>query len=433
MKVLPIPEVALDALCHLDSQRYPFLLESVSYNQNNRYSILFAHPIEQIVLNDLEDFDFLSELESKTDVPTIESDLPFTGGWFVYLSYELIGQIEPILKDDLLLGNQAIAIAVKILTAIIVDHQQQQTYLLDQFDNQQRINQVLLDIAQLQQDIPTASIQGELFWEKESKFIKGVKRSHAYIIAGDVLQVNLSRQWQYKLTNDIKSTQLYQALKQSNPAPFAALANFDNFSIISSSPERLFSVDNRQIESRPIAGTHPRGSGEEDEHLKQRLINHPKEQAEHIMLLDLERNDLGRVCEYGSVYVNEVMGLESYPFVHHIVSNIKGKLKQGVTIKDIISALFPGGTITGCPKVRCMQIIAELERMPRQSYTGSLGYISSNGKMDFNILIRTISKQDNALTFRAGAGIVFDSIAEQELAETKHKAQGILKVFNTIK
>ncbi|SSC09898.1 aminodeoxychorismate synthase component I [thiotrophic endosymbiont of Bathymodiolus puteoserpentis (Logatchev)] len=428
MKSLEIPKVALDALCHLNSERYPFLLESVNHNQNNRYSILFAYPSEQIILNSLDDFDFLSELESKTNMPTVNSDLPFTGGWFVYLSYELIGQIEPILRNDLLPSSQAVAIAVKIPTAIVVDHLHKKTYLLDQFDNQQRIGQVLSDIAQLQ-DIPTTSIQGELSWEKEAKFTKGVKRSRDYIVAGDVFQVNLSRQWQYKLTSDIKSTQVYQALKHSNPAPFAALANFENFSIISSSPERLFSVDGSQIETRPIAGTHPRGSGEEDELLKQQLVNHPKEQAEHIMLLDLERNDLGRVCEYGSLNVNEVMGLETYPFVHHIVSNIKGKLKQGITIKDIISALFPGGTITGCPKVRCMQIIAELEQMPRQAYTGSLGYISSNGKMDFNILIRTISKQDKILTFRAGAGIVFDSIAQCELEETKYKAKGVLKIF----
>ncbi len=429
MKFLEIPGLALDTLCHLNTQRYPFLLESVSHNQNNYYSILFAHPSEQIVLNNLEDFDFLSELESKVDISVINSNLPFTGGWFVYLSYELIGQIEPILKNALPSSDQSVAIAVKIPTAIVIDHLHEKTYLLDQFDDQRRIDQVLSDITQLQ-SIPPVSIQGELSCEDEIKFVNGVKRSRDYIIAGDVFQVNLSRQWQYKLTKDINPTQVYRGLKQSNPAPFSALANFENFSIISSSPERLFSVDgNNQIETRPIAGTHPRGSGKEDERLKQRLINHPKERSEHIMLLDLERNDLGKVCEYGSVYVNEVMGLETYPFVHHIVSNIKGKLKQGITIKDIISALFPGGTITGCPKVRCMQIIAELEQMPRQSYTGSLGYISSNGKMDFNILIRTISKRNNTLIFRAGSGIVFNSIIESELKETKHKAKGMLKIF----
>ena len=428
MKVLSIPSVALDTLCHLNADRYPFLLESVNHNQDNRYSILFAHPTKQIVLNDLDEFDFLDELKSSIDIQPIKSDLPFSGGWFVYLSYELIGQIEPILKNDLHLGDQPVAIAVQIPTAIVVDHLKDKTYLLDQFDDQVRIDQVLSDI-ELLGDIVDMPIQGKLSWEEDAKFISGVKSSRDYIKAGDVFQVNLSRQWQYELSTDVTSTQIYQALKRSNPAPFSALAQFGGFSIISSSPERLFSVDGDQVETRPIAGTHPRSSGEEDERLKAQLINHPKEQAEHIMLLDLERNDLGRVCEYGSVHVNEIMTLESYPYVHHIVSNIKGKLRQGTTIKDLVRALFPGGTITGCPKVRCMQIIAELEQMPRQAYTGSLGYVSSNGKMDFNILIRTITKQNNSLTLRAGAGIVFDSIAERELEETKHKAEGVLKIF----
>jgi len=429
VKVLSIPSVALDALCQFDAKRYPFLLESVNHNQANRYSILFAHPTKEIVLNNLDEFDFLSTLESSIDTPSIESDLPFTGGWFVYLSYELIGQIEGVLKEDLHLGDQAVAIAVEIPTAIIIDHTGEQTYLLDQFDNQARIDQVLTDIEHLN-EIKETDIKGELSWEEEAKFLSGVERSRDYIIAGDVFQVNLSRQWQYQLDASVAPVHVYQSLKHSNPAPFSALAQFDDFSIISSSPERLFSIDGNQVETRPIAGTHPRGSGEEDERLKAQLINHPKEQAEHIMLLDLERNDLGRVCEYGSVHVNEIMTLESYPYVHHIVSNIKGKLRPNIGIKALVQALFPGGTITGCPKIRCMQIIAELEQMPRQAYTGSLGYISSNDKMDFNILIRTITQQDNTLTLRAGAGIVFDSVAERELEETKHKAEGILKIFD---
>ena len=147
------------------------------------------------------------------------------------------------------------------------------------------------------------------------------------------------------------------------------------------------------------------------------------------MLLDLERNDMGRVCEYGSVFVNEIMTLETYPYVHHIVSNIKGNLRKNIGIKEIIKALFPGGTITGCPKIRCMEIISELEQMPREAYTGSVGYISNNGKMDFNILIRSFIQQNKTLSFRAGAGIVYDSDPENELAETRHKAQGLLKVF----
>ncbi len=429
MKVLSVPSVALDALCQLNAKRYPFLLESVNHNQANRYSILFAHPTEKIILNNLDEFDFLSTLESSIDTPTSQSDLPFTGGWFVYLSYELIGQIEPVLKHDLHSGDQLVAIAVKIPTAIIIDHTDDQTYLLDQFDDQERIDQVLADIEHLN-EVEAIIIKGALSWEEENKFLSGVERSRDYIVAGDVFQVNLSRQWQYQLDTKVTPVQIYQALKRSNPAPFSALAQFEDFSIISSSPERLFSVDGDQVETRPIAGTHPRGSGEEDERLKVQLINHPKEQAEHIMLLDLERNDLGRVCEYGSVHVNEIMTLESYPYVHHIVSNIKGRLRANIGIKALVRALFPGGTITGCPKIRCMQIIAELEQMPRQAYTGSLGYISSNDKMDFNILIRTITQQNNTLTLRAGAGIVFDSVAERELEETKHKAEGMLKIFD---
>jgi anthranilate synthase component 1 len=244
-----------------------------------------------------------------------------------------------------------------------------------------------------------------------------------------VFQVNLSREWRYTLDKKCSAVQIYRALKKTNPAPFSALAHFDDFSIISSSPERLFKIDDKTLETRPIAGTHPRGKSAQDIHLKNRLISNPKERSEHIMLLDLERNDLGRVCEYGSVEVDEMMVLESYPFVHHIVSNIKGSLKNNIEIYDLIKALFPGGTITGCPKVRCMQIIAELEKKPRQAYTGSLGYISHHQKMDFNILIRTFTYSNQTLSFRAGAGIVFDSIAEQELTETQHKAQGLIKIF----
>ncbi len=428
MKVLPIPDVALEALSYANPVRYPFLLESVNHNANNRFSILFAHPDKQIVLSHLEEFDFLDKLTASIDTPLIHNNLPFTGGWFVYLSYELIGQIETTLKQTMRTSSQPIAIAVQIPTAIVIDHANHQTYLLDQFANQYRIDRVLVDIEQLKA-VPESKLAGALSAEDEAKFLSGVVKSREYIKAGDVFQVNLSRQWQYHLTNDITPTQIYQALKKTNPAPFSALAQFQMFSIISSSPERLFSVDGSVIQTRPIAGTRPRGTGNEDKRLKQQLINHPKEQAEHIMLLDLERNDLGRVCEYGSIKVDEIMGLESYPFVHHIVSNIKGKIKLHTTIKHLISALFPGGTITGCPKVRCMQIIQELEQMPRQTYTGSLGYISSNGKMDFNILIRTISKQENLLTLRAGAGIVFDSIAKQELQETKYKAKGMLQIF----
>ena len=428
MKTIEIQKVDLASFCYLDNSRYPFLLESVNHNDNNRYSILFAFPGENIVLNNASDFDFLNKLESKYKLNSTNSDLPFCGGWFVYLSYELIGQIENTLSADLHNSDLPIAYAVKIPTAIIIDHQLDKTYIVDESDDDSRINLILDDI-KLINPIPLNPLEGSLSEENQEKFISGVKSSLKYIIAGDVFQVNLSREWQYKLNNDEDSAAIYKSLKKANPAPFSALIHYQDFSIISSSPERLFSVNNDVLQTRPIAGTHPRGKGSDDETLKDNLISNPKEIAEHVMLLDLERNDMGRVCEYGSVFVNEVMTLETYPYVHHIVSNIKGKLKKQAGIKDIIKALFPGGTITGCPKVRCMQIISELEQMPRESYTGSVGYLSQNGRMDFNILIRSFIHKDNKLSFRAGAGIVYDSIPERELAETRHKAEGLIKVF----
>ena len=428
MKTIEIQKVDLASFCYLDNSRYPFLLESVNHNDNNRYSILFAFPGENIVLNNASDFDFLNKLESKYKLNNTNSDLPFCGGWFVYLSYELIGQIENTLSADLHNSDLPIAYAVKIPTAIIIDHQLDKTYIVDESDDNSRINLILDDI-KLINPIPLNPLEGSLSEENQEKFISGVQSSLKYIIAGDVFQVNLSREWQYKLNNHVDSAAIYKSLKKANPAPFSALIHYQDFSIISSSPERLFSVNNDVLQTRPIAGTHPRGKGSDDETLKDNLISNPKEIAEHVMLLDLERNDMGRVCEYGSVFVNEVMTLETYPYVHHIVSNIKGKLKKQAGIKEIIKALFPGGTITGCPKVRCMQIISELEQMPREAYTGSVGYLSQNGRMDFNILIRSFIHKDNKLSFRAGAGIVYDSIPEKELAETRHKAEGLIKVF----
>jgi anthranilate synthase component 1 len=428
VKIIEIQKVDLTSFCYLNKDRYPFLLESVNHNESNRYSILFAFPGENIILKDFSDFDFLKELQDKSKSTILDSDLPFIGGWFIYLSYELIGQIEPTLTSKLHKSKLPIVYAVQIQSSIIVYHNIDKTFIIDQDSNHSRINSILSDI-KLFRKLPTQKIKVSQSEEVENKFIDGVKSTLDYIDAGDVFQVNLSRKWQYQLAENIDSTLIYNALKKANPAPFSALIQYENFSIISSSPERLFSVNDKTLETRPIAGTHPRGEGDLDKTQKDNLINHPKEIAEHVMLLDLERNDMGRVCKYGSVFVNEIMTLETYPFVHHIVSNIKGKLRDDVGIKDIIRALFPGGTITGCPKVRCMEIINELEQMPRESYTGSVGYISQNGKMDFNILIRSFIHDGDTLSFRAGAGIVYDSIPEKELAETRHKAAGLLKVF----
>ena len=232
------------------------------------------------------------------------------------------------------------------------------------------------------------------------------------------------------LLSEVSDAALFAALKNHNPGPFAALSVLPEGTVISSSPERLVCVRNKLIETRPIAGTRPRSIDQQlDQGLSQELIGHPKERAEHVMLIDLERNDLGRVCEPGSVNVDELMTVESYRHVHHIVSNVSGELRSEATPADVIRAVFPGGTITGCPKVRCMEILAELEQTGRGAYTGSVGYLNQNGDMDLNILIRTLVREQDKIKFRAGGGIVVDSQAEKELQETRAKAKGLLNAL----
>ncbi|MGH8180558.1 MAG: chorismate-binding protein, partial [Steroidobacteraceae bacterium] len=266
--------------------------------------------------------------------------------------------------------------------------------------------------------------------EEPAAYLERVRRGKEYIRAGDIYQTNLSRPWRIELRGEADAGRLYERLRTVNPAPFAALAQWRGGALLSSSPERLARVVGRRIETRPIAGTRPRSRQPgEDARETAALVAHPKERAEHIMLIDLERNDLGRVCEPGTVRVEELMSIESYSHVHHIVSNVMGTLRPDVTSIDALRAVFPGGTITGCPKVRCMEIIAELEGEGRGAYTGSLGLLGRDGAMDFNILIRTMTLAGRMIELRAGAGIVADSDPERELEETRAKARGLLAAF----
>ena len=264
-------------------------------------------------------------------------------------------------------------------------------------------------------------------------FEAALNQIHEYILDGDVFQVNISRGWNGHFDSDANSATLYRSLCKSNPAPFAGMIRWNNDVLMSSSPERLVSIKQGVVQSRPIAGTRPRGiDSDTDLALIRELLEHPKERAEHIMLIDLERNDLGRVCETGSVEVDELMVVESYEHVHHIVSNVRGTLRRNVTPVDVIRAVFPGGTITGCPKVRCMEIIAELEQQGRSFYTGSFGYLGLDGSMDLNILIRSMLLQQERINFRTGAGIVADSVADAEIRETEDKARGLLRALGPI-
>ena len=267
---------------------------------------------------------------------------------------------------------------------------------------------------------------------KKNEYMDIVKKTKEYIAAGDIFQANLSQRVSAHI-KDKSPWSLYRMLKSINPSPFAAFIDFGNYQIVSSSPERLLRVKDRKIETRPIAGTRPRGrDNKENELMRSELLLNEKERAEHIMLIDLERNDLGRVSDYGTVRVDELMITEDYSHVIHIVSNVIGSLAAGKDCFDAIKAASPGGTITGVPKVRCMEIIDELEPVRRGPYTGSIGYISFSGNMDLNIVIRTFVINDGIAYVQAGAGIVADSDPEREYYETLKKAEALIKTLEMV-
>jgi len=419
--------------------RYPFLLQSTA---QGRYDILFACPDGSLVLDPAgrlqgpcagDDNDFLAALDrwwGSQQVAAADAGLPFTGGWFVFLGYELAAQVEPCLALPAARPELPVAFATRVASAVITDHVRKSTRVICEPGEEPRLALILQDIGKLsgQVDAAGSPVAARAVVEDPAQdFLDAVQRIHDYIVEGDVFQVNLSRAWQVTLPEGVSAAQLYRNLRVHNPAPFSGLVCRDGCAIISSSPERLVMVRNGRVETRPIAGTRPRAAAQSaDRASSDALLAHPKERAEHIMLIDLERNDLGRICVPGTIEVNELMALESYAHVHHIVSNVRGMLRPGMRPGEVLRAVFPGGTITGCPKVRCMQIIAELEQQPRGAYTGSMGYLNRDGSMDMNILIRTMVSQAGQLQLRAGAGIVADSVPEAELAETRAKARGLL-------
>ena len=255
-------------------------------------------------------------------------------------------------------------------------------------------------------------------------FCRAVNRAKAAIRAGDIYQANLSRR--FSLPVHEPSLAIYEKLRRLNPSPFFGFMDTGAFEILSGSPERLVQLNGRSLETRPIAGTRPRGvNARKDSALSAELLLDPKERAEHVMLVDLERNDAGRVSEYGSVAVDELMTLEDYSHVKHIVSNVRGTLRAGLSALDAFRAFFPGGTITGTPKIRSMEWIDALEPVARGPYTGSLGYFAFNGDMDWNILIRSLVIKDGTAHLQTGAGIVADSEPNREYEETLHKAKAL--------
>jgi len=256
-------------------------------------------------------------------------------------------------------------------------------------------------------------------------YCRAVEKSLEYISAGDIYQVNISQRFSAELKTG--TWELYRRLRHLNPAPFASFLRFPEVSVLSSSPERFLLVEGNRVETRPIKGTRPRGNtAAEDSALKQELINSEKDRAELVMIVDLERNDLGRICQTGSVRVPELFCLETYATVYHLVSTITGTLPAGKNVLDLLPAVFPGGSITGAPKIRAMEIIEELEPVRRGIYTGSLGYLDFSGRADLNIVIRTFVIKNNRVYFQAGGGIVADSQPELEYQETLDKARALL-------
>ena len=441
-------DAAPDTLLVLHSQhptRYPVLFESAAAGEElGRFDVLFAFP--QGSITSLRDGTLVDRDGSTSRTPFLAaldrwwrelrqapsaSPVPFVGGWCVYLGYELAGQVEPRLQLRKPSAGP-LAIALRIPAAIIMERATARAWIVAEAGSAELVDAIARDLAAIA-PIPTKQqlLEGSIQEDPPADYLASVTRALDYIARGDIYQANLSRGWQARLRPEVQPYDVYRRLRKTNPGPFNALAVLPDLAIVSSSPERLVRVQDGWISTRPIAGTRPRGRDEHaDRELVYELHAHPKERAEHIMLIDLERNDLGRVCEAGSVEVDEYMSIETYAHVHHIVSNIRGRLRPDVAPGEALAAVFPGGTITGCPKVRCMEIIAKLEGTARGAYTGSLGYINRDGSMDFNILIRSLEMHGSDITLRAGGGIVADSIPERELEESRAKARGVLRALS---
>ncbi len=426
------------ALAAAEPQRYPCLLESsASSASHGRYDFLMLHEgAAGVAATPEEGPGFLQELRDQLaaaravyrDPPDFDGPA-FIGGWVLFLAYEMARACEPTLELPRARPGLPTALALRCPAAIAVDRMRGQTWLIAEPGRRDLLERMRESLAQnVPARRPIESRIG-LFESPAESFLEAVDAARAYIAAGDVFQVNLSRRWDVNFASAPQPASLHAALRDTNPSPFAALLQYEGSWLTSTSPERLVAVRDGVISTRPIAGTRPRLAGDDDASRRQELLADPKERAEHIMLVDLERNDLGRVCVAGTVEVEEMMSIETYAHVHHIESSVRGRLRQGVDAVDVIRAVFPGGTITGAPKVRCMQIIAELEREGRGAYTGSVGWLGRDGAMDLNILIRTLEGQGCNAHFRAGAGIVADSVPQTELEETRAKAEGLLRAL----
>ena len=390
-------------------------------------------------------FDTIGKLLELYKLEYCPAPVPFVGGAVGYFSYDLCHFVEHLPStaiDDFKLPECYLAFYDAIFA---FDHLEGRAYLVatgfPELDEGQRLKRAMMRLKEMKTWLhpsPPVIVFNRSPAQNEeitlmsnftpTEYIKAVDRVREYIAAGDVFQVNLSQRFQADLV--IPPYELHKILRKVNPAPFASCLNFDGVAIVSASPERFLKVQGDLVETRPVKGTRPRGRDPgEDQSLAQELTRSIKDRAENVMIVDLERNDLGRVCRYGTIKVTELAIMETFPTVFHLTSTIVGRLHRGKSDIDLLKATFPGGSITGAPKVRAMEIIDELEPTKRSVYTGSIGYLSFNGDLDINIVIRTFLIKEGRAYFQVGGGIIYDSDSEAEYMETLDKAKALIRAL----
>jgi anthranilate synthase component 1 len=443
--------------------RYAFLLESMEGDQKTaRYSFVGADPFERIVgtkqgINRINDrgvltlegnpIELMREIMKEYRTPVLEHLPRFTGGAVGYFGYDVVRHFEDIPDenpDDLAVPDLHFIVAGKI---VVFDHARKRMYVIvnmlsNTTDPESAYQQGMTQVDDMLKRIDQPPPSDFLFDEGPSSgcdravssnvtraaFEDTVRTAKEYIAAGDIFQVVLSQRFSMEIDRD--PFDVYRALARLNPSPYLFYLRLDDVHIVGSSPETMVLAENRRVTVRPLAGTCRRGTDEtEDRLLIEEMLNDPKERAEHVMLVDLGRNDLGKVCEYGSVELSDLMFVERYSHVMHLVSTLRGRLRPGLDRFDALMACFPAGTVTGAPKVRAMEIIDELEPSLRSVYAGAILYLDFSGNLDSCISIRTLVVKGGKAYVQAGAGIVADSVPEREFQETLNKAKALLKAL----
>ncbi|MCM3707579.1 anthranilate synthase component I [Cytobacillus firmus] len=433
------------------SGRKKFLLESsLKYEKSGRYSFIGADPVMEIkgegnrtavtvggkteVLAE-KPLDTVRRLMPGGKLPALER-FPFCGGAVGYAGYDVIRQYEDIGTipyDELNVPDVHLMFFEEVA---VFDHLEQKVYLVamplleetDEFQLREKLKKRKTEIQKgtAGNDSEEATLSSFKASISKEEFVEKVNKAKSYIEEGDIFQVVLSQRLKAELTGDPFA--FYRKLRVQNPSPYMYYLDFDEYQVAGASPESLIKAAGDKVITNPIAGTRPRGKTEEEDlQLERDLVEDEKELAEHRMLLDLGRNDLGRVCEFGSVTIEKNMIIERYKHVMHLVSEVGGRLKNSHTSIDALIACLPAGTVSGAPKIRAMEIINELETVKRGIYSGAVGYFSGNGNMDFALAIRTMVIKDGFAYIQAGAGIVHDSIPEKEYEETLHKLRAFLE------